>query len=261
MEHREIWDDLPRLGMLIWVIGSVLLGSRMFLAHLTAWRLARSEGRSIPTDWVKKIRQLTLQLKITRPVKLVCSDRTCVPMTCGLIRPSIVLPDEARAWSPGKLETVLRHELVHVRRWDTLVLLLLHTVRCIYWVNPLTWICVRKARMDQELSCDDEVVSFGANPSAYAASLIAFVQAARKQGFPTHVGLPMGEPLYLEDRVVRILSNERSRSTLTMGRILAAATIIVAGVLPVAACRIEPTPSTIPSSQIDTHLFVRHAQT
>ncbi len=42
------------------------------------------------------------------------------PMTCGLVHPAIVLPQDAESWNEEDLNRAIVHELEHVRRGDSL---------------------------------------------------------------------------------------------------------------------------------------------
>jgi len=63
-----------------------------------------------------------------------------VPMTWGWRRPVVLLPDEARGWTEGRLRAVLLHELAHVRRRDWLSHRMADAVCALYWFHPLVWL-------------------------------------------------------------------------------------------------------------------------
>ena len=63
-----------------------------------------------------------------------------VPMTWGWRRPVVLLSDEARGWTEGRLRAVLLHELAHVRRRDWLSHRMADAVCALYWFHPLVWL-------------------------------------------------------------------------------------------------------------------------
>lgn len=78
------------------------------------------------------------------------------PAATGWWRPKIMMPDEflSRLDTP-QLVSILRHELMHVRRrdylWDRLA-----TLGCyLVFFHPAAWLLRRQLRWDRELACDN----------------------------------------------------------------------------------------------------------
>ena len=63
------------------------------------------------------------QLGIRRSVALSVSDKIGSPTQIGLLNPVVVLPT-LMVKSRDQLESILIHELIHVKRWDCLYRLL-----------------------------------------------------------------------------------------------------------------------------------------
>jgi len=82
-----------------------------------------------------------------------------LPAVIGL-RARIVLPADFEVrYSVGERELILAHERIHLARRDVLGNALLAALRCVYWFNPLAWIAADRFRRDQELACDETVVT------------------------------------------------------------------------------------------------------
>ena len=96
-------------------------------------------------------------------------------MTCGVVRPTIVFPLDARTWPDADLRRALIHELEHVRRGDWVTMCLARTVCAVYWFHPLVWIANRQLGLNAERACDDAVLqdfqAFG-----YADQLVALAE-------------------------------------------------------------------------------------
>lgn len=73
--------------------------------------------------------------------------------------PKLLLPErllyEANA---EKMAFSMAHELMHYKRGDYLVCLLLILLRAAYWFNPVVWILPHFLRLDMESACDAQVV-------------------------------------------------------------------------------------------------------
>jgi TonB family protein len=94
------------------------------------------------------------------------------PLTCGVMRPLILLPTSAREWDDQRLRAVLLHESAHVRRRDCMAKYIAQGARALLWWNPLAWMLVARLNHEQELACDDVVLSSGVPPEAYATVLL-----------------------------------------------------------------------------------------
>jgi len=129
----------------LWLAGVVFLALRVVLAQLALRRILYS-AQSVETDGEFDLAaRIVSQREIRRPVQLLVSDRCSMPMTCGVLRPVIVLPESAATWSPERLRMVLLHELAHVRRLDCLWQWLSFAVTTCHWFNPLVWTAALRA--------------------------------------------------------------------------------------------------------------------
>jgi TonB family protein len=97
------------------------------------------------------------------------SERLCSPATFGS---TILLPREFEQWSAPKLAAVLCHERSHVRQKDCYVLWLARAHACVFWINPLAWVILRRLAMLAETTSDDAVVTETGDRPAYAQLLL-----------------------------------------------------------------------------------------
>lgn len=94
------------------------------------------------------------------------------PLTYGVINPVIILPKSLPADSE-EMRFALAHELVHIRRFDVLLKVVLTAAACVHWFNPLAWAMLSLAGRDIELSCDEAVLEqLGCKREDYAMALI-----------------------------------------------------------------------------------------
>ena len=103
------------------------------------------------------------------------------PAVVGVLAPRILTPrDFAERYSPGEQALVLAHEQAHIARQDSRLNGLCAAAQCLCWFNPLVHLAARLMRIDQELACDEAVVSrFPDARRAYAEVLVKAQMATR----------------------------------------------------------------------------------
>jgi beta-lactamase regulating signal transducer with metallopeptidase domain len=125
--------DWRRWATAIWAAGAAAGLLQMLLACGAVRRLRRN-ARPIDDSG------MTATLSIGDRVDILESPACGMPMTFGLLRPTVMLPAGAAGWAPERLRVVLLHELSHVRRGDVATHLLARTALALYWWNPLAWL-------------------------------------------------------------------------------------------------------------------------
>jgi hypothetical protein len=123
----------------------------------------------------------------------------------------------AVAWSDERRQSVLLHELAHIRRHDCRVQLVAQAACALYWFNPLVWTAASHLRSERERACDDQVLHFGAQASSYAAHLLDIARELRPSLRPS-AALAMARPSDLEGRLLSVLAARRARVPLRVTR-------------------------------------------
>jgi beta-lactamase regulating signal transducer with metallopeptidase domain len=108
--------------------------------------------------------------------ELADSPAVAVPVTLGVWHPVILRPAAWCAWSEGKLEAVLAHELSHVVRKDALTRALAAIHRGVFWFSPLAWWLERHLAALAEQASDDAALRTVADRIFYANVLLGFYQ-------------------------------------------------------------------------------------
>ncbi len=88
--------------------------------------------------------------------RLYRSALATTPMLIGILKPEIILPD--REYTDTQMQSVLKHELTHLRRRDIIFKWLSIFARALHWFNPLVWLALREIDRICELSCDEAVI-------------------------------------------------------------------------------------------------------
>jgi beta-lactamase regulating signal transducer with metallopeptidase domain len=201
---------LPSFSLWAWlagvwagVAGTVLLAP--IPGRIILKRLARGARPIAGGDWSALLHALRTQLRLTRPVTLLESDRAVMPMTWGWLRPVILVPVEADHWTVNRRRDVLLHELAHIRRLDCLTQAIGQLACAVYWPNPLAWLAAHRMRVERERACDDLVLRAGSQASDYAQHLLEEARALRAHRAHSLAALAMARPSALEGRLLAIL--------------------------------------------------------
>ncbi|MBO5968874.1 MAG: hypothetical protein J6S14_10295 [Clostridia bacterium] len=72
---------------------------------------------------------------------------------CGVFRPILVIPAENEL-----NEKIILHELFHLKNKDTVWSVVICSLRCLHWCNPLIVYCANRAINDMESRCDQYVL-------------------------------------------------------------------------------------------------------
>lgn len=228
----------PVILLLVWSIGSALLLARLLAGALGVRRLARRARPATEPAWSATARELAADLGLRSPVRLLASDRKTVPVTWGLLHASVLLPADACIWPAEQFRAVLLHELVHVKRRDCLMQVLVQLACALYWWNPLVWAAARRLHVERERACDDAVLRLGTRASDYAGYLL---EMARSMRVPPVVALAMANQSQLEGRLLDILDpGPRPRG---MSRLVAVACLAVACCLVLPLAALDPSPT------------------
>ena len=213
----------PALWISIWAIGAIVsMGITVFSYLHFNFKLKKK--LMAPDSFTKSV---YASIPGRKPA-LYFSDSARTPMMLGVIRPKIVLP--YRGYNEELLLNILRHELTHYRRFDTLYKWCASAILAMHWFNPLAWFIRREVNRSCELSCDemllrsmdrDEKQSYG-NSLLLMAAQSPLPSAVVATSFAT-------EKRNLKERLVQIMNYKKSGTRL-LSTILAVALLTGCGV-------------------------------
>ncbi len=171
-------------------------------------RLARLRRSTLPVDdprLIEACRDSACRMGVTRRVAIGAAPGP-MPMTFGWLRPIILIPRDAARWPAERLNMTMMHEMAHVARGDSGILLLAGLARALLWFNPLAWRIASRIAFESERACDDLVLAAGASPSSYGRALLDAARDASGGGGAVPLGaIGMAGGRDLETRLVAIL--------------------------------------------------------
>jgi uncharacterized protein (TIGR03435 family) len=204
----------------MWAIGAalILLRFAIGLSHLRRLRLS-----SFPLTGHQLPRRITL----------LGSHAIAAPITWGILRPVILVPERFEQLPPESRSHVLRHELAHIQGSDFLFRALAEIVSAALWFQPLAWIVRRQLREEQELASDNRVLTTGGKSSSYAKLLLDWDESLATNHALVAVG--MAHESCLGRRLHAILDQSHRRNTVSRAAAIVASTTALAAALPLAA--------------------------
>ena len=126
--------------------------------------------------WQQALDDAQAAVPLRRRPRLLASAAVRGPVTAGILRPVLLVPQAGPA--PADAALMLTHELTHLRRHDLAFKLLLAAACALHWYDPAVWLLARRAGRDIEAACDEQVVA-GQGSAFRAAYSDALLHAAR----------------------------------------------------------------------------------
>lgn len=167
---ERVKADVPSGIAILWLIGvgTVLLG------WWNRWRIvSRSVRKSVLTTAGREFEILRQLEGDKRPLALLLSGERMEPGIFGVFRPGLVWPQQLSAHlDDHHIESIVAHELAHVRRRDNLTAVVHMLVEAVFWFHPFVWWMERQMVKEREQACDEAVVEMGGSAETYAESLL-----------------------------------------------------------------------------------------
>jgi len=253
-------DFLPWL-VEAWLMGVILLGVRSAGGFVLLERERRRQSTVVSPRILAVCQALQRRLAIDRAIAYCKCAWLQAPAVIGWFRPIVFLPVRAlTGLSDEQLESVIAHELAHIRRFDPFVNVFQVCVETLLFYHPAVWWLNKKIRAEREHCCDEMAVALCGNAVEYARALTLMEEW---RSAPALAMAANGSPL--RERVVRVLGIKSlgagTRGIGLTGGLLCLAAALIAGNVLVGMARpkqaqaaaaqpaAEPGPTPAPNAQ------------
>lgn len=199
--HGINWVNLL---LILWGGGALVFGFYFFINH-TRFRKNIRDALPITCEYILEWQKHNSTF---RSISIKKSDRITSPLTFGVLRPTIILPNIVELYEEEELKHILAHEYVHIRRFDYVSKIVLAITLSIHWFNPFVWLMYILANRDIELSCD-EIVLRALDEKSSTNYALTLINAADNQN---HLALQLQSGFAkhaLEERVKAILDTKK----------------------------------------------------
>lgn len=197
------WIAIAGMTYLLVTVGFLI---RFAIGLILSVRLERGAQRVNDPRALELLSSRAGSSGMKRAPRLAETELLSVPVTFGVLRPTILLPASWREWDDAELDAVISHEISHVARRDAFVdrLALLH--RAMFWFSPLSWYLTGSLADLAEEASDAAALAAGADRTRYAKTLLGFfAELEATPGRAWWQGVAMATAGQAEKRLDRIL--------------------------------------------------------
>jgi len=230
--------DWSALWPLVYGLPAALLLIVTLLAVLRLLTLRARASVLVEPSWISALAHAQRRMDFKHGTALLSSGDLKSPISWGVVRPVILINDEAIA-AGNEAEAIIAHELAHVRGLDWAKLLLARVVTALFWFNPLVWLLAREAHQLREETADDAVLAANVANTDYAQLLVGVARhESRGILLASHGVAPSKNSL--SRRVRRVLDSSLPRTPVARGFAAGLALGVVAAAAPLAALTLAP---------------------
>ena len=227
-ENRFAYGDSFTLLGTLWASGSLAFFIFWQIKVHQLHKLIRENAEPVSASVTAKIDALKDTLELRCPVNALLVKKNIEPGVFGIIRPNLILTRELlEEFTPEEFDTILIHELIHIKHRDNLWAHLQVIILCLFWFHPLVWWLVRHITHECENACDEEVIKYSGKNKVYAKAIFKVSQlytGLRVYGFS---GISSAR---LKDRIQSILNFKKSGTSMGLYRSVIAAALILLGI-------------------------------
>jgi beta-lactamase regulating signal transducer with metallopeptidase domain len=155
-----------------WFLGVLLLSLRTAGGLFLIERMRRKEIKPLGAELYARCLALQRRMGLDRVIRYCECHRLDAPAVLGWFRPVVLLPVRAlTGLTEAQIETVIAHELAHIRRFDCFVNLFQIATETLLFYHPAVWWVSQRVRAEREHCCDDEAIAICGDAVNYARAL------------------------------------------------------------------------------------------
>ncbi|SFF63163.1 M56 family metallopeptidase [Thermoflexibacter ruber] len=182
-ETEKTWEDYISIGIsmantysyelsLLWLVGVIFLSIRFLINLLYIHQLKTYKTKPTSIEWEGRLRTIAEKINIHRQIKLVESALVQVPTVVGWLKPVILFPlGMFTALPPHEIESILAHELAHIRRNDFIINIVQSIVEILFFYHPAVWYISKHIENERENCCDDIAIAVTGDSLTYIKAL------------------------------------------------------------------------------------------
>lgn len=149
--------DYINIISIVWLIGAVIIIIYYaYFQFIFYFKLTSSIQTNRNNNLQKLLNTQARAKGISKNIKVNVVNGIPSPLIIGILKNTIVIP--SNNYTEKELKFIFNHEIIHIKRKDNLLKLLMIFALALHWFNPFVYI-LRKFFYEQcELSCDEQVI-------------------------------------------------------------------------------------------------------
>ncbi|MDD5017666.1 MAG: DUF6034 family protein [Eubacteriales bacterium] len=232
--------DQTEWALIIWLCGVLAMGLWLAISLWQLKRRIRRERTETPAYLAAVLNACRKELGIRRRIDILVQTAVAVPAISGTVKPILILPDSLKNADETELRHIFLHELIHYKNGDLIVIQIMNILNCLYWFNPLVWLCIKLMRRDMETICDQRCLRLldKSTRNGYVSTVLQFAgQPAGGKRLQAALSISSGR-CNMEQRIRDMFKRRKTARCTKILAALVAALMLGTGVL--TAC--QPTP-------------------
>ena len=168
---RFLEGSLPLITM-VWMLGVLILTLKLLAELAYIQRLKYQPGQPTAEFYQELVNKLSQQMGIEKIIEIKENIRISSPMVIGFIKPVILVPfGLLNQLETEEVESILSHELAHIRRYDYVFNLFQSLVEILLFFNPAIWWISSFIRSEREYCCDEMAIAETGNQLVFVQTL------------------------------------------------------------------------------------------
>lgn len=239
----------------VWLIGVCVFMSSVAVRHIRFSRfLKRRSVRASDEHLLSLFEEVLREIKLKRTVRLFVSPLISTPVLVGLLRPSIILPNDVP--DNGKLRFMMMHEALHCKHGDIWKKAVSVLAMATHWFNPLVYLMNRYIIIESERATDNAVLRLIGNEQrvSYGETILYSVRRG-KQAVSAFSSSFNGGGKNLKKRLLAIVEGKTPKrwvailcavallGGLILGGLVGCENLTSSGAVPIADAPVDLTPT------------------
>ena len=187
--NRFIPQTLILFLIIIWLTGVFIFTVTIIICNYKLKFIKKSVQLPKNSEIEKIFEKCKNDLGITKNIILGETNKIQMPMTTGIFKPYVILPNQITGQLSGnEIKYIFLHELSHYKSKDVLINYIMCIFQIIYWFNPLIWTVFKQMRTEREIACDISVLKRldKSDYINYGKTIINFIE---KLSYPSYLSV------------------------------------------------------------------------
>ena len=196
-------------ALAFWFLGLGVFSLRLAGGMWHLQRLRTNGVKGLSDQWNDRFRAVADKLRVRKNVAIFSSSLLRTPVAIGFFKPLILVPAALFLQvDPRQLESIIAHELIHIRRHDQLVSLFQGVAEALFFYHPCVWWISKQIRTEREFAADAAVIDAFAEDRVVYATALANLEEIRVAGHDAPSLAAAADGGNLMKRIERILQNK-----------------------------------------------------